>query len=130
MRLIILFPTFIHPIIPYYYLQLILIILLLHPIHTLILLLRPHNNGLSSMEMFKLVMVDFAILLPMKMSQFICVIVKKDFHDHVWTKPFLKELFEGLSIMVAIIHHSQIALLKLLWHHLLVKIIFDELGLV
>jgi hypothetical protein len=30
MTLIILFPIFIHPIIPYYYLQLILIILLLH----------------------------------------------------------------------------------------------------
>jgi len=80
--------------------------------------------------MFKLDMVDLAILLPMKMSQFICVIVKKDLHDHVWTKSFLKELFEGLSIMVAIIHHNQIALLELLWCHPLVKIIFDELGLV
>jgi hypothetical protein len=54
------------------------------------------------MEMFKLVMVHLAILLPMKMSQFICVIVKKDLHDHVWTKLFFKELFKGLSIMVAI----------------------------
>jgi hypothetical protein len=73
------------------------------------------------MEMFKLVMVHLAILLPMKMNQFICVIVKKDLHDHVWTKPFLKELFEGLSIMVVIIHHNQFALLELLWRHPLVK---------
>jgi hypothetical protein len=82
------------------------------------------------MEMFKLVMVDLAILLPMKMNQFICVIVRKHLHDHVWTKPFFKELFEGLSIMVAIIPHNQIALLELLWRHPLIKIIFDELGLV
>jgi hypothetical protein len=73
------------------------------------------------MEMFKLVMVDPAILLPMKMSQFICVIVKKDLHNHVWTTPFSKELFEGLSIMVAIIHHNQIVLLELLWCHPLIK---------
>ncbi len=96
MRLIILFHIFIHPIIPYYSLQLLLIILLLHQFSHLFLLLRPHNNGLSSMELFKLIMVDPAKCLLIKMNQFICVVVRKDFHDHVWAKPFWKELFKVL----------------------------------
>jgi len=62
--------------------------------------------------MFSLVMVDLAILLPIKTTQFICVVVKKDLHDHVWAKLFWKELFEGLHIRAAIIHHDQIALLE------------------
>jgi hypothetical protein len=65
------------------------------------------------MEMFKLVTIDPAILLPIKMSQFICVVVKKDLHDPVWAKLFGKELFEGPPIMVAIIHLDQIAFLEL-----------------
>ncbi len=71
--------------------------------------------------MFKLVMVDLASLLPIKMNQFICVVVKKDLHDHVCAKPFWNELFEGLPIMAVVIDHDQIFLLELLWLHLLAK---------
>jgi hypothetical protein len=40
----------------------------------LILLLCPHNNGLNTKEMFKVIMVDLAILLPIKINQTICVV--------------------------------------------------------
>jgi hypothetical protein len=83
------------------------------------------------MEMFKLVMVDLAILLPIKMGQFICVVVIKSLHDHVWAKLFWKELFEGPPIMAIVIHHDQIALLEFSWPHPFIKnIYFHELGLV
>jgi hypothetical protein len=82
------------------------------------------------MEMFKLVMVHPTILLSMKMSQFICVIVKKDLHDHVWTKLFLKELFEGLSIMVAIYTITKSPSWNFYDITLLSKKSFDEFGLV
>jgi len=82
------------------------------------------------MEMFKLVMVHLAILLPMKMSQFICVIIRKDLRDHVWTKLFLKQLFEGLSIMVAIYTITKSPSWNFYGVTLLSKKSFDELGLV
>jgi hypothetical protein len=70
MRFIILFPIFIHIVTP----TLILLFVItssyfvITSIPTLILLLHPCNNGLSIMEMFKLIMVDPAILLSFKMS--------------------------------------------------------------
>jgi hypothetical protein len=82
------------------------------------------------MEMFKLVMVHPAILLPMKMSQFICVIVRKDLHDHVWTKLFLKELSEGLFIVVAIYTITKSPSWNFCGITLLSKKSFNELGLV
>jgi hypothetical protein len=73
------------------------------------------------MEMFKLVMVDLAILFPIKMGQFICVVVIKDLHHHVWAKLFWKELFEGPHIMAVVIHHDQITLLEFSWPHPFIK---------
>ncbi len=72
------------------------------------------------MKLFKLVMVDPAKCLLIKMNQFICVVVRKDFHDHVWAKPFWKEPFEGPPIMAAVIHYDQIAFLEFPWLHPLV----------
>jgi hypothetical protein len=72
------------------------------------------------MEVFKLVMVDPAKCLSIKMNPFICVVVRKDLHDHVWAKTFWEEPFEGPLIMAAVIHYDHIAFLELPWLHPLV----------
>jgi len=72
------------------------------------------------MKLFKLVMVDPAKCLPIKMNQFICVVVRTNLHNHAWAKPFWKELFEGPPIMASVIHYAQIPFLELPWLHPLV----------
>jgi len=65
-------------------------------------------------------MIDPAKCLPINMNQFIRVVVRKDLCDHVWAKPFWKELFEGPPIIAAVIHYVQIAFLEFTWLHPLV----------
>jgi hypothetical protein len=72
------------------------------------------------MKLFKLVIIDLGKCLPIKMNQFIGVVVRKDLRDHVWAKPFLKELFESPPIMAAVIQYDQIAFLEFRWLHPLV----------
>jgi hypothetical protein len=60
------------------------------------------------MEMFEFIMIDLAILLAIKMIQFICNVFKKNFHNNVWAKSFWKEFFQSPLIMVVVIHHDEL----------------------